>query len=47
VDRIGLALAAQLHDVPESAFTTGAVERVGAILNSSTSITRDEMMEGL
>src|SRR6056297_1385405 len=47
VDRIGLALAAQLHDVPESAFTEDAVERVGAILNYSTSLTRDEMMEGL
>src|SRR6056297_2861278 len=29
VDRIGLALAAQLHDVPEVAFAEGAVERVG------------------
>ena len=47
VDRIGLALAAQLHDVPESAFAEDAVERVGAILNFSTSLTRDEMMEGL
>jgi flagellar motor switch protein FliG len=47
VDRIGLALAAQLHDVPESAFAGDAVERVGAILNSSTSLTRDDVMEGL
>ena len=47
VDRIGLALAAQLHEIPESAFAEGAVERVGAILNYSTSLTRDEMLEGL
>jgi flagellar motor switch protein FliG len=47
VDRIGLALAAQLHDVPESAFAEDAVERVGAILNSSTSFTRDDVLEGL
>jgi len=47
VDRIGLALAAQLHDVPEVAFAEGAVERVGAILNYSASATRDEMLEGL
>ncbi|MGI3211663.1 flagellar motor switch protein FliG [Roseovarius tibetensis] len=47
VDRIGLALAAQLHDVPETAFSEGAVERLGAILTCSTSFTRDDLMEGL
>ena len=29
------------------AFDEGPVERVGAILNSSTTLTRDEMLEGL
>lgn len=47
VDRIGLALAAQLHDVPETAFDQGAVERVGAILNYSPAATRDNVLEGL
>ncbi|MDZ7710691.1 MAG: FliG C-terminal domain-containing protein [Roseovarius sp.] len=47
VDRIGLALAAQLQDVPQSAFADGAVERVGAILNYSAATIRDEVLEGL
>ncbi len=47
MDRIGLALAAQLHDVPETAFAEGAVERVGAILNSSPAATRDDVLVGL
>lgn len=47
VDRIGLALAAQLQDVPETAFAEGAVERVGAILNYSAAAIRDELLEGL
>lgn len=47
VDRIGLSLAAQLETVPLNAFETGPVERVGAILNSTTSITRDDVLEGL
>jgi flagellar motor switch protein FliG len=47
VDRIGLSLAAQLETVPTSAFDSGPVERVGAILNSTTSITRDDVLEGL
>ena len=29
------------------AFDEGPVERVGAILNSSTTLTRDDMLEGL
>lgn len=47
VDRIGLSLASQLDDQPQRAFDAGPVERVGAILNSSTSLTRDGMLEGL
>jgi flagellar motor switch protein FliG len=47
VDRIGLALAAELHDVPETAFAQGAVERVGAILNFSLAATRDDVLTGL
>ena len=47
VDRIGLALAAQLHDVPETAFDSGPVERVGEILNYSPAATRDDVLTGL
>lgn len=47
VDRIGLSLATQLSAQPLRAFDDDPVERVGAILNSSTSFTRDDMLEGL
>jgi flagellar motor switch protein FliG len=47
VDRIGLSLAAQLSVVPVMAFDEGPVEQVAAILNSSTTLTRDDMLEGL
>lgn len=47
VDRIGLALAAQLHERPETAFDEGPVERVGAILTYSPATTRDEVLSGL
>lgn len=47
VDRIGLSLAAQLDAEPLKAFDDGPVERVGAILNSTASITRDDVLEGL
>ncbi|MEL6886485.1 MAG: FliG C-terminal domain-containing protein [Pseudomonadota bacterium] len=47
VDRIGLSLASQLDQQPVLAFDDGPVERVGAILNSSTSITRDDVLAGL
>ena len=47
VDRIGLALAAQLHDQPETAFPDAPVDRVGAILNYSTAVTRDDLLNGL
>src|SRR6056297_2081520 len=47
VDRIGLALAAQLHNVPDVAFADGPVQRVGEILNYSPAATRDEVLTGL
>ncbi len=47
VQRIGLSLASQLDARPVGAFDTGPVERVGAILNSSTSMTRDDVLAGL
>lgn len=47
VDRIGLALAAQLHDRPETAFADEPAERIGAILNYSPSATRDDVLTGL
>ncbi|WP_299614093.1 FliG C-terminal domain-containing protein [uncultured Tateyamaria sp.] len=47
VERIGLSLASQMEAQPIAAFDNGPVERVGAILNSSTSTTRDEMLAGL
>ncbi|MEM6373177.1 MAG: FliG C-terminal domain-containing protein [Pseudomonadota bacterium] len=47
VERIGRSLAAQLDARPVSAFDDGPVERVGAILNSTTSMTRDDVLAGL
>ena len=47
VDRIGLSLAGQLSVQPTFAFDVDPVERVGAILNSATSLTRDDVLEGL
>ena len=47
VDRIGRALIAQLENEPERAFANPPVERVGAILNSSRSATRDALLDGL
>ncbi|THH38270.1 flagellar motor switch protein FliG [Aliishimia ponticola] len=47
VDRIGLSLASQLDAEPILAFDEGPVERVGAILNSSTSATREDVLQGL
>lgn len=47
VDRIGLSLATQLDNRPVRAFTDGPVERVGAILNSTSAVTRDDMLAGL
>lgn len=47
VERIGLSLATQLDSKPDAAFDEGPVERVGAILNSATSLTRDDVLTGL
>ncbi|MEM7521216.1 MAG: FliG C-terminal domain-containing protein [Pseudomonadota bacterium] len=47
IDRIGLSLAAQLDAQPKSAFAEGPVARVGAILNSSKTMTRDDVLTGL
>lgn len=47
VRRIGLSLAAQLDAVPPRAFETDPVDRVGAILNVSAALTRDEVLRGL
>ncbi len=47
VDHIGLSLASQLDSVRVSAFDNGPVERLGAILNSSTALIRDDMLSGL
>lgn len=47
VDRIGLALAAQLQDAPQVAFEDTPDARVGAILNFSQAAIRDDVLEGL
>lgn len=47
VRRIGLSLSAQLEAQPPRAFDAGPVERVGAILNVSSSATRDDVLQGL
>jgi flagellar motor switch protein FliG len=47
VERIGISLAAQLDAEPLRAFSSDPVERVGAILNSTTSVIRDDVLEGL
>jgi flagellar motor switch protein FliG len=47
VARIGQSLASQLDAVPVTAFDTGPVERVGAILNFSPASTRDDVLTGL
>ena len=47
VFRIGLSLAAQLDAQPVTAFDASPVERVGAILNSSSTLTRDDVLTGL
>lgn len=47
VRRIGGALLAELDNQPPKAFEQGPVERVGAILNVSPSLTRDEVLQGL
>jgi flagellar motor switch protein FliG len=47
VRRIGAALLTELDNQPPRAFDQGPVERVGAILNVSPSLTRDEVLQGL
>lgn len=47
VDRIGLSLAAQLDLRKPPAFETHAADRLGAILNSSSTPTRDDVLSGL
>ncbi len=47
VERIGAALAAQIDAAAPRAFDDAPVERIGAILNSSPAVTRDEVLEGL
>lgn len=47
VRRIGQSLSAQLDAQPPRAFEAGPVERVGAILNISSSATRDDVLQGL
>jgi flagellar motor switch protein FliG len=47
VKRIGIALASQLDAIPPRAFDTDPVQRVGAILNISPSLTREDVLRGL
>ncbi len=47
VRRIGVALLADLDNQPVRAFDTGPIERVGAILNVSPALIRDDVLTGL
>jgi flagellar motor switch protein FliG len=47
VRRIGAALLADLDNQPPRAFDIGPVERVGAILNVSPALTREDVLQGL
>lgn len=47
VRRIGQSLASQLDAQPPRAFEAGPVERVGAILNVSSTATREDVLAGL
>ena len=47
VRRIGIAVLGQIDAQPARAFDRGPVERVGAILNLSPAVTRDEILRGL
>lgn len=47
VRRIGAAVLNQLDSKPVKAFETGPVERVGAILNISPALTREDVLQGL
>lgn len=47
VERIGVSLAAQQDGQKIPAFSSGVAERLGAILNSSSTPTRDDVLSGL
>ncbi len=47
VRRIGLSLGSQLDSVPPRAFESNPVDRVGAILNATAALTRDDVLAGL
>lgn len=47
VQKIGLSLLQQMDARPPTAFDSGPVERVGAILNFSPTATRDDVLAGL
>jgi flagellar motor switch protein FliG len=47
VRRIGVAVLNQIDSSPPRAFETGPVERVGAILNVSPALTREDVLQGL
>lgn len=47
VRRIGIALSAQLENQAPKAFDAGPVERIGAILNISPVLTREDVLKGL
>lgn len=47
VRRIGYALAQDYGQTPATAFDKAPVQRLGAILNSATTDTREDMLEGL
>lgn len=47
VHRIGISIAARLDSQPALAFNDAPAERVGAVLNFSSSSTRDGVLEGL
>ena len=47
VRRIGISLVSQFDALPPRAFESGPVERVGAILNVSAALTREDVLQGL
>ncbi len=47
VERIGQSLVAQLSARPATAFAAPPVDRVGAILNATTGVLRDDLLRGL
>lgn len=47
IETIGETLLNQIRATPRSAFKASAVDRVGAILNSATGVTRDAVLEGI